>query len=127
EGTNAVHHKLDIDDLDGLRLLLSHVKDVDALSANLGSPLLWAVRRRRSRPHVEALLEAGVAPHAQSKEGVSAFRLAAMSGLTSIVDLLRDRGAGEALTPSEQFVSACARADRSEAAAVLAAHPTLFD
>src|SRR6202034_4421652 len=76
EGTNAVHHILDRDDLDGLKLLLARVKDFNALNSTIGSPLIWAIQRHRSRGHVEALLAAGANPHVQTSPGVSAYRFA---------------------------------------------------
>ena len=78
EGSNALHHVLDFDDLDGLRLLLRFTKDVDHAPMGV-SALLWAIRRRRSLAHIEALLEAGADPRARTKDGTSAYRFAGKS------------------------------------------------
>ena len=53
-GTNALHRVLDGDDLPALRLLLDHGADPHEPlggSAPGAAPLLWALRRRRSRRH----------------------------------------------------------------------------
>jgi hypothetical protein len=126
EGSNALHHQLDREDLDGLQRLLDATTDVDDSSSTLGPPLLWAIRRGRSVPHVRALIDRGANPRAQTKDGVSAFVLAQRNGLTDVVALLDDRGAGQALTVEEQFVAACARVDRPAAMELLERHPDMF-
>lgn len=126
EGSNALHHQLDKDDIDGLRLLLAHTRDANDPASGIGRPLLWAIRRRRSRAHVQALLDAGADPHARTKDGLSAYRLAMRYGLTDAADALAAAGAGETLSDEEQFVAACASANRSRAEAILAAHPDMI-
>jgi ankyrin repeat protein len=131
EGTNAVHHILDRDELEGLKLLLSYVKDVHALTSTIGSPLIWAIRRHRSRAHVEALLAAGVDPHATASQGVSAYRFALQNGMPDVAEALAEAGAGPATgeIPSveDQFVAACARADETEAQRIVAERPDIFE
>jgi hypothetical protein len=127
EGTNALHHQLDKDDLDGLRLLLAHAKDVSDTSSPLGSPVLWAIRRRRSAAHVRALLDAGANPRARTKDGVSAYLLASRYGLHDIVELLAAAGAGEELSFDDQFIAACARGDASDARRLKTVKPDVID
>ncbi len=126
EGTNALHHQLDTDALEGLRLLLAHTRDADDSSSGLGSPLLWAIRRRRSLAHIEALLEAGADPRAKTRDGVSAYRLAMLQGLSDVANALETRGAGDSLSLEDRFVAACARADEGEARRMLASKPDLL-
>lgn len=129
-GTNALFRVLDRDDIEALHLLLSHGADPneyteDAFMAAWPTPLLWAIRRRRSVAHVEALLAAGADPGVASRDGTSAHTLALRFGLTEVARLLRP-AAGQALPPSEAFIAACARCDEAAARALLAEHPDLI-
>jgi ankyrin repeat protein len=122
---NALHHVLDWDGLDMLRLLLPYTKDVNDTGGGLGSPLIWAIRRRRSLAHIEALLQAGATPKATTGEGVSAYKFALQSGLTEVAEVLRRTG-DETISIEEEFVAACARADGTAARAILADNPDIF-
>jgi hypothetical protein len=67
EGSNALYRALDLENSAPLELLLGHGGDANEPARNppltdWGSPLLWAIRRRRSRRHIEALLAAGADP-----------------------------------------------------------------
>jgi hypothetical protein len=126
EGTNALHHQLDKEDLEGLRLLLAHAKDVSDTSSPLGSPVLWAIRRGRSAAHVRALLDAGANPRARTHDGVSAYLLASRYGLHD-VGLFADVDAGEDLSIEDQFVAACARNDAIEARRLKAVKPDVVE
>jgi hypothetical protein len=59
-------------------------------------------------------------------DGQSAFKRAASFGLPEVVRLLEGVGTGEPLTVEEHFVSACARADASEARRLLGEKPDLM-
>lgn len=129
-GSNAMYRVLDLDDVEVLNLLLAHGGDPNepasnALSAEWGTPLLWAIRRRRSAAHVQALLDAGADAHVKTPEGISAHALALRFGLTEVAQVLEQAGAGSAQAPDAQFVAACARADEAEARRLLAGHPQL--
>ena len=127
EGVNALHHQLDKDDIEGLRLMLSYTKDVNDPDSRIGHPLIWAIRRRRSAAHIQALLQAGADPRVRTKDGVSAYVFAIQTGLPEIAELLRQAGAEGTLSLEDEFVAACAKADRSEATRILAAHPDMFN
>jgi ankyrin repeat protein len=130
KGSNALCRVLDFDNLAALELLLRHGADVNEPPDHpplieWGSPLLWAIKRRRSRAHVEALLEAGADPFAKTAAGIGAYRLALQLGLDEVAALLRQRGAGEPVSEEERFVAACARGDAAEARRLHAARPEL--
>jgi hypothetical protein len=122
-GTNALFHVLDRDNLAGLELFLAHGADPNEISAGLDRPLHHAIRRGRSLAHIDALLAAGADAAARTSSGVSAALLAFRHGRTDVVERF---GLDEPLSERERFIGACARADRAEAAALLAAHPTLL-
>jgi ankyrin repeat protein len=126
EGSNALHHQLDMENLERLRLMLAHTKDANDTGSALGNPLIWAIRRRRSLSHVEALVKAGADPRAKTKDGISAYVFALQSGLRDVAEFLRKSGASETLSVEDRFIVACAAADKPEAERLLAENPDMF-
>jgi ankyrin repeat protein len=129
-GTNAMFRALDLADPTPLELLLAAGGDAREPARNpplsdYGSPLLWAIRRRRSPHHVAALLAAGADPRDRTPSGISAWRLAMQFGLAEVAALLAEQGAAESLTEEEAFLAACARADEAAARAIAARRPDL--
>jgi len=122
-GTNALYRCLDFDDLDTFRLLLSHGSDIDELKG--GRLLLWAIRRRRSSAHIEALLEAGVDPMARTPDGVSAYAQALRYGLPDVAAMLEKAGASTTLDDEDLFVVACANNDAEAARRIKDRRPDL--
>ncbi len=125
-GSNALYRAMDLQNPSALALLLAHGGDANEPARNpplteWGSPLLWAIRRRRSRPHVEALLAAGADPAARTPAGVSAYSLAMQFGLPEVAMLLQAEG----LSEEDAFVAACARGDETAARRIQAARPDL--
>lgn len=131
-GTNALYRALDLDDPEPLRLLLAHGGDANepapgAPTSHWGTPLLWAIRRRRSPAHIAALLDAGADLSARTPQGESAVTLALKLGLPEVAALVREAG-GEAdrLSATEAFIAAAARGDEREARRLLSAQPDLI-
>ncbi len=129
-GTNALYHVLDFDNLPALELLLQHGADPNEPARNppltdWGRPLLWAIRRRRSRPHVAALLKAGADPSARTAAGVGAYSLALQFGLGEVAALLQESGAAEPMAEDDAFIAACARGDETEARRIQSRRPDL--
>ena len=122
-GTNALFRALDLDDIDTFRLLLSHARGARELSE--GRLLLWAIRRRRSPAHIEALLAAGVDPSVETRDGVGAYTQALRYGLSDVADVLRNAGAMEDVSDEDLFVAACARGDADAAQHIKARRPDL--
>ncbi len=130
-GTNALYRALDLHDPEPLRLLLANGGDPNepapgAPTSDWGSPLLWAIRRRRSLEHVKALLDAGADPTVRTPKGESAYVLAMRFGLPGVAELLANAGEATSLSLEEQFVAACACADEKAARAILAEWPDMI-
>ncbi|RST52504.1 ankyrin repeat domain-containing protein [Variovorax sp. DXTD-1] len=132
-GSNAMYRALDLDDANVLQLLLDHGGDPNEPplappTSDWGSPLLWAIRRRRSPAHVQALLAAGAKADARTPDGVPARTLALRFGQAEVAALLERAGAHrEPLAADEAFVAACARGDAESARAIQQAHPGVID
>jgi hypothetical protein len=129
-GSNAFYHALDFDNFAALELLLQHGADpnepqVNSPHTEWGSPLLWAIKRRRSRRHVAALLKAGADPSASTLSGVSAYSLALQLGLGEVAELVRENGGAKPIPEEEQFIAACARGDEAEAVRIRSRRPDL--
>lgn len=131
-GTNAMYRVLDLDDLATLQLLLAHGGDANEPpqgppTSDWGSPLLWAIRRRRSPAHIAALLAAGARPDARMQDGTPAHTMALRYGLTEVAQLLQAATAGTSghapPDTDEAFIAACARGDKAAARALQATHP----
>ncbi|MET3177466.1 UNVERIFIED_ORG: hypothetical protein ABIC43_000605 [Variovorax guangxiensis] len=128
EGTNALYRVLDLDDVETLRLLLSHGGNANEPpmgppTSDWGSLLLWAIRRRRSPAHIEALLAAGADASATTSDGTSAYTAALRFGLPEVARLLQQADGAATLPADEAFVAACAQGDEAAARRIQAAHP----
>lgn len=127
--SNAIYRAIDLDDDSALKLLLQHGGDPNEPARNApltdwGSPLAWAIYRRRPR-HAKALLEAGGDASRPTADGVSPYRLALQFGLSDVADLLRAQTDLPDISNEERFIAACARGDELEARAVQARRPDL--
>jgi ankyrin repeat protein len=129
-GTNALRRALDMPESAALELLLAHGGDPnepagEGPTKTWGAPLLRAIAVRCPVQHIDALLNGGADPHAQTETGVSAYRLAMRTGLPDVAERLRAAGAQERLSDEDRFIAACARADAHEARRLQAQHPQL--
>lgn len=122
-GTNALYRCLDFDDFETFRLLLSYATGAEEFKG--GGLLLWAIRRRRSPAHVEALLAAGSDPAARTPDGVSAYVQALRYGLLGIAAVLSKAGGTEDLAVEDQFIAACAIGDLEAARNIQERRPDL--
>ena len=127
--SNAIYRSIDLDDDSALKLLLQHGGDPNEPARNppltdWGSPLSWAIYRRRPR-HAKALLDAGADPSAATPDGVSPYRLALRFGLSDVADLLREQTDAPDISEEERFIAACARGDEAEARRIRTLRPDL--
>jgi len=129
-GTNALYRVLDLADVQTLRLLLAHGGNANEPpmgppTSDWGSLLLWAIRRRRSPAHIEALLAAGADPSATTSDGTSAYTAALRFGLPEVASLLQKAGGGTPIPVDEAFIAACAQGDEATARGIQSAHPSI--
>jgi hypothetical protein len=127
--SNAIYRSIDLEDDTALKLLLERGGDPNEPARNppltvWGSPLLWAIYRRRPR-HAKDLLAAGADPSRPTPDGVSPYRLALRFGLTDVASLLRARIDVPEIPEDERFIAACARGDEAEARTIGARRPDL--
>lgn len=125
-GSNALMRSLDFERPQTLRLMLAHGGDPNE-AGPLGCPLTHAIRRRRSPEIVRILLDAGANPASRDAQGVSAYRLARRMGLSEVAELLRNAGEVAEDDAQEEFLAACARAERVAVLDALARQPGLID
>jgi len=127
--SNAMYRAIDLEDDTALKLLLAHGGDPNEPARNApltewGSPLGWAIYRRRPL-HAKALLDAGADPSRATREGISPYRLALQFGLTEAAALLKTHTDAPEISDDERFVAACARGDEAGARAIAAHRPDL--
>lgn len=127
--SNAIYRAIDLEDHAALKLLLQHGGDPNEPARNApitewGSPLAWAIYRRRPR-HVKALVEAGADISRQTPDGVTLYRLALQFGLSGVADLLQTPADAAGISDEEQFIAAAASGNEAEARAIQARRPDL--
>lgn len=125
ERTNCIGRSLDFADPAPLALVLEQGADPNGLVSGTTPPLIWAIKRGRSVAHVKLLLDAGADPSAKWHDGVSAYQLAKVSGMTDVADLFERAGAGHALNEEDLFIAACAVGDEEEARRIQTRRPDL--
>lgn len=123
--TTMLHRKLDWTDADGVRWLLDHGADPNALSAWGDRALHHSLARGNALPLLEALAHYGADPSltAANHSGRSAVSVAARMGRADALELFTRRGFALELYGDDAFFAALARADRAEVRALVAAEP----
>ncbi|MEM7776532.1 MAG: hypothetical protein AAF732_13060 [Pseudomonadota bacterium] len=124
-GTNALYRALDFDDLPTFQLLVSRATGANELRD--GKLLLWAIRRRRSPEHIQALLAAGVDKTVLTRDGASAHTQAVRYGLPDVAEVLLQAGLKSDTADSDLFVAACARGDTGTARNIKTSRPDFPD
>ena len=109
----------------GLYWLLERGADANLAWGDIGEAPLHVAARRWDVPMVERLVEHGADVSRRRSDGATPHTLAELHGNREIAAWLLAHGAADELSPLERFISACARADRPAADAMLADRPTL--
>jgi ankyrin repeat protein len=134
--TTALSAPISTGDVTGVRLLLDAGADPNHLleAGLLGEsheqeppvpPLSAAVNLESGPEIVGLLLERGADPDVPGRDGRSPYQQAVRTGQDQVADLLARHGASTALSPADEFLAACRRADRAAATAILSADPGL--
>jgi ankyrin repeat protein len=134
--TTALSAPISTGDVVGVRLLLdagadpSHLLDASLLGESHEQsppvPPLFAAIELESGPELAGLLlDRGADPDVPGWHGRTPYQQAIRTGQDQVADLLARHGASTALSPADEFLAACRRADRAAATAVLAADPGL--
>ena len=111
---NEVKHVLDVEDKEGLRLLMAAGADLNEANVRGETALHWAIFRRRSPEIVAMLLDNGADVDARRKDGRTAYALARESAQPEVEALLLKRGATTQLPPLDQYLEACVAATPDE-------------
>jgi len=123
----ALGHKLDYEDLAGLRTLLDLGADPNGPTPFGNWPIHQAVWRCRAQEYFDLLLEHGADLDKPNGAGRTAYAMAARSGNRRIMDWLVGAGASTVLQPTDSFIAACATGDRDRARSLLDDNPSLLD
>src|SRR5262249_14366871 len=121
--TTMLHRKLDWTDLDGVRWLLDHGADPNALSAWGERALHHALARDNAPALLEALLDHGADPRltAPRRGDRSAVAIAARAGRADALELFGQRGFATELKGDDAFCAALSRGERE----ILATDPEI--
>jgi hypothetical protein len=127
--TTMLHRKLDWTDLDGVRWLLEHGVDPNALSAWGDRALHHSLARGNALPILETLVHYGADPSltAPNHRDRSAVVIAARMGRADALELFTHDGRPPELPVDDAFFAALAHADRDELQAFAAAEPGIVD
>ena len=125
--TTMLDRKLDWTDLSGVRWLLEHGADPNAVSAWGVRALHHSLARDNALQLLEALLDFGADPAlpAPGADGRTAVAVAARAGRADALELFRSRGFSVALQGDDAFFGALARSDRPGTLVFLAAEPRI--
>ncbi|HEY2160592.1 MAG TPA: ankyrin repeat domain-containing protein [Solirubrobacteraceae bacterium] len=123
--TTMLHRKLDWTDLEGVRWLLEHGADPNALSAWGDRALHHSLARDNALALLEGLLDHGADPslRAPRHEGRSAATVAARAGRADALELFDARGFRVEFEGDDAFFAMLSRANRPGVLAFLATEP----
>jgi ankyrin repeat protein len=124
--TTMLLRKTDWHDFDGLKLVLEHGADPNAMTRWGDDALHHALRRDNQIRIIELLLDHGAEPALKNiRDGKSAMVMAARRGRGDVLTLFEQRGLVLDLQGVDRLIAACARDDREAIRALSAGEPAL--
>ncbi|HLY42861.1 MAG TPA: ankyrin repeat domain-containing protein [Terracidiphilus sp.] len=123
--TTLLLRKADWHDTEGIRWLLEHGADPNAMTRWRNSPLHHAVIRDNQLRNLELMLQHGGNFTLKNGHGVSAAQLAARRGRGDVLRVLAERGIDSQLEGEDRLIAACAVGDDAEIRALSAESPDL--
>ncbi|HET9968289.1 MAG TPA: hypothetical protein VFQ68_08620 [Streptosporangiaceae bacterium] len=134
--TTALSAPISTGDITAARLLLeagadpNHLLDASLLGDSHAQsppvpPLSAAIALEAGPELAGLLLQYGAALDVPGPDGRMPYQRAVRTGQDQVAELLARHGASTVLSPADEFLAACRRADRGAATAVLAATPDL--
>jgi ankyrin repeat protein len=134
--TTALSAPISTGDITAARLLLGAGADPNRLleAGLLGEsheheppvpPLSAAVELEAGPELTGLLLDYGANPDTPDRDGRTPYQQAVRTGQDQVAELLARHGADAALSPADELLAACRRADRAATTALLAADPDL--
>ncbi len=123
--TTLLLRKGDWHDTEGIRLLLEHGADPNAMTRWGNSALHHTLQRDNRLVNIALLLDHGGDPLLKNiHNGKSAAAIAARRGRGDVLRLLEERGIDLNLDGVERLIAACAKADDAAIGALIAAKPS---
>ena len=124
--TTLLVRKGDWHDTEGIRLLLEHGADPNAMKPWGNSALHHVIMRDNRLANIELLLDRGADPSLKNtRDGRSATAIAARRGRGDVLRLLQERRFDLGLEGVERLIAACAVADDAAICEITAAAPQL--
>jgi hypothetical protein len=126
--TTLLLRKADWHDTEGIRMLLEHGADPNAMTRWGHTALHQALRRDNRLANIALFLDHGADPSMKNiHDGRSAVSIAARRGRDDVLRLFEERGVDTGLRGVESLIAACARADDDRIRALTAAYPHLLE
>ncbi len=126
--TTLLLRKGDWHDTEGIRILLEHGADPNAMTRWGYTALHQALHRDNRLVNIALFLDHGADPALKNiHNGRSGISMAARRGRGDVLRLLEERGFDVGLTGMESLIAACAKAEHDAISAIAAADPGLVE
>jgi ankyrin repeat protein len=123
--TTMLLRKADWHDDEGLKLILQHGADPNAMTIWGNTALHQSLRRDNGLVMIEMLMDHGANPALTNREGFSATQIAARRGRGDVLRLFEQRDFKRDLQGVDQLIATCALGDRAAIQTLTTQHPHL--